>query len=102
MEITKTKDTVFALLQQYPCLRDNDERLIVNVWANDMARERLNPEHTSVKDFFTKFNDGKITNADSITRARRQIQEKTPELRGQLWHKRHKHQKAVKEELGYR
>ena len=101
-EITKIKETVLTLLQNHSFLRDDDERLIGNIWANDMQKLKLNPSTTSAESFLRHFVAGNITNADSITRARRNLQQEHKELRGNLWYKRHKAQRNVQEELGYK
>ena len=45
--------------------------------------------------------EGKLTNSDSITRARRKVQELCPELRGKVYKARQANQEKVKKELGY-
>lgn len=100
-EITKTKPIVKALLENYATLRDNDERLICNVWLADLARNGLNMK-CEIEVFFNMFASGDITNADTITRVRRKLQEEHKHLRGKLWAVRHGHQEEVQKELGYK
>jgi hypothetical protein len=44
---------------------------------------------------------GKLTQAETIRRCRQSLQKANPELRGQMYELRQKHQSKVKKELGY-
>jgi hypothetical protein len=44
---------------------------------------------------------GGFTSPDSITRARRQVQEQYPQFRGKKYKERQARQEEVKKELGY-
>lgn len=73
----KLYDLVKELLTKYPELRDSDKKLLWNVWGKK--------GHLSVNDFgntaITKESFLKSVSAESITRARRKVQEQHPELR---------------------
>jgi hypothetical protein len=43
--------------------------------------------------------NGNLPSSESIRRCRQKLQELNPELRGELWDKRHQMQTQVKEEL---
>jgi len=99
IEITRTKARVKALLQAHSHLRDNDPRLICNIWADDMQRINLDPNQTSSKLFMLHFINGNITNPESIRRSRAKLQEEEPELRGKSYTERHKKSEDIKEQL---
>ena len=103
------KERVTAILEKLPESRDNDRELIVRYWKWELydlqksANQRLqNPPHFTVDSFFASFMTGGFTNPDSITRARRQVQEQNPHLRGKKYRERQARQEDVKKELGYR
>ena len=100
INIKQTKLIVEALLQEKPYLRDNDEKLIAEVWHKESAKIRA--LDGSVSDFLRDLWNGKLTRPESITRARRKLQEERPELRGDKWRKRHDNEAHIKKQLGYR
>tara|TARA_R110000772_G_scaffold233800_2_gene345366 strand:- start:6020 stop:6289 length:270 start_codon:yes stop_codon:yes gene_type:complete len=66
------------LLEAYPKLRDNDVRLVATYYYNNIA----NINQMSAIEFLEVMVNGNLPSPDTITRARRKIQEKHPELRG--------------------
>ena len=52
-------------------------------------------------EFCILYSTDKLTDAQTITRARRQLQMKNPELRGEKYKDRMANQEKVKEDLGY-
>ena len=92
-QIENVRDRVEKLLRQYPHLRDDDYKLIANIW------------HQQSKGIFTKqgflkaFSEGKMSHPESIRRSRAKIQEKNPELRGRNY--RGRTNEAEKETRGY-
>ena len=102
IEITRTKARVKALLQAHSHLRDNDPRLICNIWADDMQRIRLNPKTETAEAFMLHFIAGNITNPESIRRSRAKLQEEEPELRGKSYTERHKKADNIKDQLKYK
>jgi hypothetical protein len=82
-EIRDMIDIVKDLLIANPRLRDHDKELIVAVWKREVGEE------VGMLDFFSMFMDGKrISLPETITRARRKVQQAHEELRGELWEKR--------------
>tara|TARA_R100000951_G_scaffold17207_1_gene13723 strand:+ start:285 stop:581 length:297 start_codon:yes stop_codon:yes gene_type:complete len=79
----KTKDKVIYWLNKYPSLKDDDERLSANIWAEEI--EKLNFEH---KDFLILYASKKLTSAPSIKRARAKLQEECPKYRGEKYNLR--------------
>jgi hypothetical protein len=94
-KIINLADKVIKLLRIRPHLRDNDRRLICNIWWDSVP----NPQSITFKDFTSLYVKGKIPESDSITRCRRKVQEEIKELRGEAWERRHRLDELVKEEI---
>tara|TARA_R110000787_G_scaffold133150_1_gene245471 strand:+ start:202 stop:498 length:297 start_codon:yes stop_codon:yes gene_type:complete len=93
----KTKDKVAYWLEKYPSLKDNDNRLCSNIWA-----EELNSVEISAQDFLKLYADNKLTSAPSIKRARAKLQEEYPEYRGEKYKLRQGvYQDQWRKDLGY-
>jgi hypothetical protein len=88
-EMKGIKPRVKWLLQNHPHLRDDDNKLIANVWNNEIHRE------ATAIELLKWFAEGKLTSPDSITRVRRKLQEQNPNLRGVKYLKR----SSLKEEI---
>lgn len=88
--ITKTKDTITALLRSNDTLRDNDNALIAKIWEGDLKRLHKDATNLSATEFLELYSSGKISSPETIRRARQKIQETHPELRGNLYNKRKK------------
>ena len=88
-------DRIVNLLTKYPSLRDSDERLVANIWHNQLD----SVDNLTAKEFLSHFAEGKLHSYESISRCRRKIQEEEYTLRGHKWNKRHKKQKKVKDEV---
>lgn len=91
---SSTIDIVKSLLNKHPKLRDNDNKLLATVWYHKMEKIE-----ESVIDFLHILAEGELPSSESIRRCRQKLQELNPELRGELWSKRHKMQKQVIDEL---
>ena len=92
--ILKIAPTVAYVLQNNISTKDNDNLLLLEVWARQTAN--------GIKSYsaFKKLLLGeKITTPETITRTRRKLQEKYPELRGELYEKRKHIEQLVKNEL---
>ena len=94
-KIINLADKIIKLLTIRPHLRDNDRRLICNIWWDSVP----NPKTLTFKDFTDLYVKEKVPESDSITRCRRKIQEEKEELRGESWELRHGLEKAVKDEI---
>ena len=90
--IKEISKKVERLLEKYPSLRDNDYYLVTAYWYRELDSLFTDDFTTNLSftDFLDIYSKGKITPADSITRARRKLQELNPSLRGKAWNKRHK------------
>ena len=105
-KLIKTK--VADILFRHPETQDNDRELIVRYWKGeiselqDIAREKLQSmPYFTLDSFFAAFMTGGFTSPESITRARRQVQEQIPIFRGEKYKARINKQEEVKKELGY-
>ena len=88
-KIVKVKDKVKHLLENYPILRDDDNKLIAKIWWSENNNQ-------TTKDFLINFGNGNHTSPEAIRRARQKLQEHNPHLRGKLYNKRHKNGATVK------
>lgn len=91
-EIKELHTLVVKLLTKYPHLRDSDQKLVSNIWYYELDGAEL-----SAKDFIGLIANKKLTNYDSITRARRKVQEEHEELRGTNYTKRKEQEAVVRE-----
>ncbi len=92
---------VKQVLQGNPVTRDNDNKLTAVIWSHDLRQQGKDANLLTAQGFMKMYYDGKITNSDSITRARRKVQELCPELRGPNYKARQANQEKVKKDLGY-
>ncbi len=91
----KIKDKVQRLLENYPHLRDSDEKLTANIWLSET------PKDATAFEVLQMYAEKKLTNAESIRRSRAKLQEENPELRGKNYELRHKEETRILQELGY-
>ena len=99
--IQKIKNREFVvtdMLTKHPKARDNDSLLLAYVWMYQAGGKNYITD-ISMKDFILDFIDKRFAEAEGIIRCRRKLQEKHPELRGELWDERHKMSESVKEEI---
>ena len=80
----QVRKQIMDLLKNFPHLRDSDTKLVANIWHNTL------PSHIkSAFHLLQYMAHGNLINYDSITRERRLIQKKYPELRG-VYYKKNK------------
>ena len=100
------KEKVKRILLFKKATRDNDFYLMYWIWQDEFnnlklsTKMRLEFDRTSVVNILALLKDKKLSHPSGIMRARRKIQEKYPDLRGELWSLRHKDQEVVKADLG--
>ena len=82
-------------LIKYPSLRDNDERLMANIWNKHLGDVTLINGDDVLKMLARK----ELPSYESISRCRRKIQSTNPELRGKKWVERQKRAKKIKKEI---
>jgi hypothetical protein len=92
---------VKELLESDPRLRDDDKKLSARIWCNLLGGEK-ELEAMNAYDFLHLYATGKLTNQESIGRARRLVQEDNPHLRGAKYKERLKEMENVQTELGYK
>lgn len=96
-KIKKLEVIVEKLLLNQPETRDNDKLLILKVWAYQNPRIRSN--EFSFVGFATDYLKGSYADSESITRARRKLQENNPNLRGEKWYERHQEAEQVRKQI---
>lgn len=83
------KEKVKKLLTERPELRDDDNRLIANIYLIESGGiDSL--QKMSAFQFLGEFSKGKYTNFESIRRVRAKLQEDFPGLRGRKYNDRKK------------
>ena len=98
-----TKDQVTYWLKKHPSLRDDDNRLCSNIWAEEVTILGYGHIEAPIFEFLRLYSNNKLTSAPSIKRARAKLQEDCPEFRG----KKYIHRKGIMqdkwlEKLGYK
>tara|TARA_R100001244_G_scaffold125129_1_gene95092 strand:+ start:678 stop:989 length:312 start_codon:yes stop_codon:yes gene_type:complete len=93
---TKQLDLVKFILMRSPEARDNDNILLWIVWKKEYPIIDID-----IEAFKELFLSKKLPSMESITRARRRVQEQNSNLRGLRYEKRQSNQKVYKEDLGY-
>ena len=99
-EIKELCDKVITLLRSHSHLRDSDKRLVANIWVLEVTSIYKKPiESISSLEFLNCLAEGQLTNYDSITRARRKVQEQNPDLRGSKYNDRKQEAKDTAENI---
>ncbi len=93
----KTKEKVKTLLETYSELRDDDVRLMCNIWIDDLHPRNIND--MTACELLCRLKDGELTHFESIRRFRQKLQEELVYLRGKKYDERHKRQSKVKHDL---
>ena len=70
-------DEVEKFLTKYPILRDDDEKLMANIWNSHIG----NLEDVDGKEVLSMLANHKLPSYESISRCRRKLQEECPNLR---------------------
>lgn len=96
-KIKKLEEIVVKVLLNCPQTRDDDKLLILKVWA--WQNPQLRASDYSFTNFAINYLNGLYADSESITRARRKIQEKNPDLRGEKWSERHNEAELVRKEI---
>lgn len=75
---------VEIILKSIPETRDNDRLLVSEIWNQEIGLVYFS-------DFLSELERGNISHFETITRIRRRLQEKRPELRGESYEMRQHH-----------
>ena len=98
----KTKEEIKRLLIKHTQLQDSDPKLISTYWFNEIKEKGLNIYEMTAYDFLKLFSKSQLTNTETISRMRRQVQEENKDLRGSYYKGRQTtKQKEWKQRLGY-
>jgi hypothetical protein len=98
----KIKNEVKRILENVYHNRDDDYRLIANIWLKEMQEKNIDLTTINAYQFLKIFAEGKLTNPESIRRMRAKLQEEHEHLRGKKYYERNgRIQNQWKKELGY-
>lgn len=82
----KTIETVLDLLKRSQSLRDNDNRLIANVWGLEVKKlGYASLDKMLAVDFLQLVAEGKLSSAPTIKRLRAKLQQENEHLRGEKY-----------------
>lgn len=89
------KPRVKKLLKFQPHLRDDDNKLIANIWYYDTN----NVENMSAMEFLAVFSSGQLTSPESIRRMRQKLQEENIDLQGKNYKARFQEEVKIRKEI---
>lgn len=101
MKVLKNETHVLFFLDTRPETRDDDMKLLACVISRVCTLNGELPSNISGFQLLKLFDKKWFPNAEGVTRCRRALQKKNPELRGKMYYKRRAEQEPVKKELGY-
>ena len=97
------REQVREMLIKYPSTRHDNPRLCCKIWRwQAMELGRTDLRNVSFTWFEQKYGEGKISQADSITRQSRLLQETHPELRGERRGNKELQQEVVEDIMQYK
>ena len=99
MKISDLYSVVKGVLCEDPRTRDNDHLLCVIIWHKQLRATGYDITRMSAYDLMLKYRDKELANHDSITRARRKVQEDNELLRGDRHKERQAKQQDVKDDI---
>jgi hypothetical protein len=94
------QDMVYSLLSDDPRTRDDDNLLCVIIWSRLFKKMGFDVRQEKAYDFLLAYLNNKLVAADTITRARRKLQEENILLRGNKYQERQRKQAEVRSQLG--
>mgnify|MGYP003330946541 FL=1 len=100
-EISNIQETVERLLRENPDYRDSDEKLWARIVQDSLGGVTM-LQNMSAYELLRLYVSDKLVSFESVSRARRKVQEIHKELRGKKYKERQNHQEQVKEVLGYK
>ena len=90
--------TVKSLIEEMPSLADNNNRLIANLWYQQLKEMGVTNTYPDTR-VILSFVVSSLPSAESITRASRKLQRDNPELQGKEWKKRQAHSKTYRKNI---
>ena len=101
-QIKDMQGVVKDLLVKHDTYRDNDRKLVAHVWMLQVGGTD-NMKEINLFDFMhTWVNNDNLVTPDTITRARRKVQEENPSLRGHKYNQRHSEELDVRNTINKR
>jgi len=91
-KVDNIREVVKDLLFHNVYLRDSDDKLVARIWKKEC-------DNMDCYDVIGLLNVGKLSQYKTISRQRRLLQKKYPELRGSLYQERRKLQNPIKEDI---
>ena len=101
-QIKDMQGVVKSLLTKYAAYRDNDRKLVAHVWMMQVGGMDTMKEANLFDFMQTWVNNENLAMPDTITRARRKIQEEFPSLRGDKYTQRHSEELDVRNTINGR
>jgi hypothetical protein len=97
----KLRQRIETILAATPHCRDDDNRLIANVWYNELLSLHGEEGYSRLSghELLGLYAKHKLSNPESIRRMRQKIQEVQPLLRGKTYKARQRHQGKVKAQV---
>lgn len=92
------KSIVEGLLIKNPNTRDSDNLLVATYYFYEVGGKDV-LQNQSAYDFLKKMSAGSLTSFESISRARRKIQEQNPLLRGKNYKQRKESSEKIRENI---
>jgi len=94
-----TYKKVEDILRKYPQAKDNDNILVALYWWEELENNPHQIDREKFKYFLQYFREGNVTMPETITRARRKLQNDKKTLRGDKYNERHNKAEAVRYDL---
>lgn len=85
--MTTLSQIIVDLLDEFPPLRDDDQRLLINVWAKQYGKENLD-KPTTMREAL-KIIQQELANPNTIVTTRQNLQRDFVQFRGKKWNERH-------------
>lgn len=98
-KLKSIQDRVLHLLKNHPKLRESDSKLVANYWYYELLTKGIPLESITSKELLQMFADKKLSSFESISRCRRKLQEKYPELQGVNHELKQEEAKDVKQNI---
>jgi len=98
----EVRTIIHELLLEKPETRDNDMYLVTAIWFRQLKAKGYDPKTMSGLELLTMIKNYKQNGLilfETIRRQRCLLQEMHPELRGELYEKRHATQEEVKQDI---
>lgn len=97
-QLKTAKEYVIHFLRTKPHTRDDDQKLIANIWSEQVGGMKT-LTNISAFEFLKLFSENRLFSPESIRRARQKIQEEFPELRGTTYVSRQEHSKEIRYQI---